>query len=187
MFGLMLQTCTSVLHILAVLSFWFSFNKGRCVSCLGIRWKEQEAEWHWIMRTAIICTPYQYYYKDEIMENEMGRTHSMHEGPDMAHSFGQKTWRVQTNLKTCVNGIIFKLILKIECDSADWVIWSQTGIKSGICEHGNETSRSVLLVVVKMLSSILAGRFSKWLINHKMLTKFQAALLKETEPTTIFL
>jgi len=77
-----------------------------------------------------------------------------------------------------VNGIAFILILEVAWDSVDWVIWSQTGIKSGICEHGNETSRSILLVVVKMLSSILAGRFSKWLINHKLLTKFQAGFVK---------
>ena len=30
----------------------------------------------------------------------------------------------------------------------------------GFCEHGNETSRCVLLVVGKMFSIILAGRFS---------------------------
>jgi hypothetical protein len=29
-----------------------------------------------------------------------------------------------------------------------------------------------------MLSSILAGRLSKWLIYHKMLTKFQAGFVK---------
>ena len=57
----------------------------------------------------------------------------------------------------------------------------------GFCEHGNETSRSILLVVGKMLSSILAGRLSKWLINHKMLAKSKLALLKETELLTIFL
>jgi len=48
----------------------------------------------------------------------------------------------------------------------------------GFCEHGNETSRSILLVVGKMLSIIFAGRLSKWLINHKMLTKFQAGFVK---------
>ena len=58
MFGLMSQTCTSLLHILAVLSLWFRFNKGADVSYLGIRWEKQEADWHWIMRTASICTAY---------------------------------------------------------------------------------------------------------------------------------
>jgi hypothetical protein len=29
-----------------------------------------------------------------------------------------------------------------------------------------------------MLSSILAGRLSKWLINHMMLTKFQSGFVK---------
>jgi len=48
----------------------------------------------------------------------------------------------------------------------------------GFCEHGNETSRCVLLVVGKKFSIILAGRFSKWLINHKMLTKLQAGFVK---------
>jgi len=32
----------------------------------------------------------------------------------------------------CVNGIKFKLILNIEWDSVDWVIWSLTGIKGGL-------------------------------------------------------
>jgi len=34
------------------------------------------------------------------------------------------------------------------------------GSNVGFCERGNETSRSILLVVVKMLSSVLAGRLS---------------------------
>jgi len=32
----------------------------------------------------------------------------------------------------CINGITFKLILNIEWDSEDWVIWSLTGIKGGL-------------------------------------------------------
>jgi hypothetical protein len=48
----------------------------------------------------------------------------------------------------------------------------------GFCEHGNETSRSVLQVVGEMLSSILAGLLSKWLINHKLLAKLQAGFVK---------
>jgi len=32
----------------------------------------------------------------------------------------------------CINGITFKLILNIEWDSEDWVIWYLTGIKGGL-------------------------------------------------------
>jgi hypothetical protein len=48
----------------------------------------------------------------------------------------------------------------------------------GFCEHGNETSRSVLIGGSENVSSILAGRLSKWFIYHKMLTKFQAGFVK---------
>ena len=50
-------------------------------------------------------------------------------------------------------------------------------------EHGNETASSILLVLGKMFSSILAGRLSKWLINNKMLTKFQAGFVKRNRTT----
>lgn len=57
----------------------------------------------------------------------------------------------------------------------------------GFCEHGSETSRSVLLVVGKMFPSILAGRLSKWIIYHKMLTKFQVGFVKGKTTTNSIL
>ena len=53
----------------------------------------------------------------------------------------------------------------------------------GFCEYGNETLRSVLLVVGKIFSSILAGRLSQLLINCKMLEKFQAVFVKGNRTT----
>jgi len=42
-------------------------------------------------------------------------------------------------------------------------------------------------MVGKMFSSILAGRLSKWLINHNMLTKLQAGFVKgKTTANNIF-
>jgi hypothetical protein len=55
---------------------------------------------------------------------------------------------------------------------------SKQGPNIGFCEYGNETLRSISLVVGKMFSSILAGRLIKWLINHKMLGKFQAGFVQ---------
>jgi hypothetical protein len=53
----------------------------------------------------------------------------------------------------------------------------------GFYEYGNETLRSVSLVVWTLFSSILAGSLSKCLINHKMSAKFQAGFVNGNRTT----
>ena len=131
MFSLMLQTCTLLLHILAVLLFWFNFNKGTGVSYLGIRWKKQEAEWHWIMWTAITGTPYQKLLQWWNQGKWDGRyiEHAWETG--QGKQIWSKNLKDTDQFEDLCKSVTFKLILNIEWDSADWVIWSKQGSKLG--------------------------------------------------------
>jgi hypothetical protein len=49
-------------------------------------------------------------------------------------------------------------------------------------EPGNYRRISILSVLVKIYSGILAGRLSDWLINNKTLSRFQAGFVKDKSP-----
>jgi hypothetical protein len=55
----------------------------------------------------------------------------------------------------------------------------------GFFEYVNKTLRSILLVRGKKFSNILAVSLSKWLINYKMLAKFQTGFVKGNRHTEI--
>jgi hypothetical protein len=50
-------------------------------------------------------------------------------------------------------------------------------------EHGNYRGISLLSVIGKIYSGILDGRLRDWLINNKILSRFQAGFVKDKRTT----
>jgi hypothetical protein len=50
-------------------------------------------------------------------------------------------------------------------------------------EPGNYRGISLLLVLCKIYSGILAGRLRDWLLNNKILSRFQAGFMKDKRAT----
>jgi hypothetical protein len=125
------------------------------------------------------------FTKEEIRESTLKMKNNKATGFD---GIPAEMWKMFCTMKGGTEILVemFDKVKKGKRFPEDWKISIICQIYKGRCkrgEPGNYRGISLLSVLCKMYSSILAGRLRNWLVNNKILSRFQAGFVKGKRST----